>query len=360
MREALSQNEEEKEKLTSILTNMSDGVVATDENGVVILMNRRAALMLGNEGPLPEGAPLDKLLGLDYEQSGSLAKGNAQSAMLHLTHMGGEDSNIVRVTFTPIHRREGGIAGTIAVLQDVTEQENLEESRREFVANVSHELRTPLTTIKSYVEALDDGALEDPQLAVRFVGVIRNETERMIRLVTDLLHLSRLDSKEALLRIQQTDITEMLEDVADRFSFQIRQKRIDISTRVRKDVTTAWLDRDQIDQVLGNLVSNALKYTPEGGTIELEALKNEDGMLSISVRDSGIGIPKKDIERIFERFYRVDKARSRNMGGTGLGLSIAREIVKAHGGSISLQSELNEGSKVTFTLPLNEQRGSEA
>lgn len=360
LREALSQNEEEKEKLTSILTNMSDGVVATDENGVVILMNLRAALMLGTEGPLPEGAPLDKLLGLDYEQSGSLAKGNAQSAMLHLTHMGGEDSNIVRVTFTPIHRREGGIAGTIAVLQDVTEQENLEESRREFVANVSHELRTPLTTIKSYVEALDDGALEDPQLAVRFVGVIRNETERMIRLVTDLLHLSRLDSKEALLRIQQTDITEMLEDVADRFSFQIRQKRIDISTRVRRDVSTAWLDRDQIDQVLGNLVSNALKYTPEGGTIELEALKNEDGMLSISVRDSGIGIPKKDIERIFERFYRVDKARSRNMGGTGLGLSIAREIVKAHGGSISLQSELNEGSKVTFTLPLNQQRGSEA
>lgn len=152
----------------------------------------------------------------------------------------------------------------------------------------------------------------------------------------------------------------MLEDVADRFSFQIRQKRIDISTRVRRDVSTAWLDRDQIDQVLGNLVSNALKYTPEGGTIELEALKSEDGMLSISVRDSGIGIPKKDIERIFERFYRVDKARSRNMGGTGLGLSIAREIVKAHGGSISLQSELNEGSKVTFTLPLNAQRGSEA
>lgn len=128
---------------------------------------------------------------------------------------------------------------------------------------------------------------------------------------------------------------------------------------MHKNVSNAWLDRDQIDQVLGNLVSNALKYTPEGGTIHLEAQKNEEGMLSISVRDSGIGIPKKDIERIFERFYRVDKARSRNMGGTGLGLSIAREIVKAHGGSISLQSEINEGSMVTFTLPLHEQRGSE-
>lgn len=237
----------------------------------------------------------------------------------------------MRVTFTPIHRREGGIAGTIAVLQDVTEQENLEASRREFVANVSHELRTPLTTIKSYAEALDDGALEDPQLAGRFVGVIRSETERMIRLVTDLLHLSRLDSREAQLRYQETDISEMLEDVADRFSFQIRQKRISISTVIRRGVSTAWLDRDQIDQVLGNLVSNALKYTPEGGSIGLEAGCNAEGILEISVRDSGIGIPKKDIERIFERFYRVDKARSRNMGGTGLGLSIAREIVKRTG-----------------------------
>ena len=360
LRDALSQNEEEKEKLASILTNMSDGVVATDERGIVILMNRRAALMLGEEGPLPEGAPLEVLLGLDAEQAGALSGGSAQSSLLRLTHHDHEDPNIVRVTFTPIHRREGGIAGTIAVLQDVTDQENLEESRREFVANVSHELRTPLTTIKSYAEALDDGALDDPQLAARFVGVIRNETERMIRLVTDLLHLSRLDSKEARLRMQHTDISEMLEDVADRFSFQIRQKRIDISTRVRRGITNAWLDRDQIDQVLGNLVSNALKYTPEGGTIELEASRNEEGMLAISVRDSGIGIPKKDIERIFERFYRVDKARSRNMGGTGLGLSIAREIVKAHGGSISLQSELDQGSKVTFTLPLDEQRRGQA
>ncbi|AKG36852.1 cell wall metabolism sensor histidine kinase WalK [Paenibacillus durus] len=360
LRDALSQNEEEKEKLASILTNMSDGVVATDETGRVILMNLRASLMLGAEEPLPRGFALDRLLGLEGDQTLALFGGTAQSTMLRLKSSEEEEPNIVRVTFTPIHRREGGIAGTIAVLQDVTEQENLEASRREFVANVSHELRTPLTTIKSYAEALDDGALEDPQLAGRFVGVIRSETERMIRLVTDLLHLSRLDSREAQLRYQETDIAEMLEDVADRFSFQIRQKRISIRTVVRREISTAWLDRDQIDQVLGNLVSNALKYTPEGGRIEIEAGRNSEGMLEISVCDSGIGIPKKDIERIFERFYRVDKARSRNMGGTGLGLSIAREIVKAHGGAISLQSELNKGSKVTFTLPLEKLRRDEA
>ncbi|MFD1775467.1 cell wall metabolism sensor histidine kinase WalK [Paenibacillus rhizophilus] len=360
LRDALAQNEEEKEKLASILTNMSDGVVATDETGRVILMNRRASLMLGADESLPRSLALDGLLGLEGDQTLALSGGTAQSTMLRLKSFEGEEPNIVRVTFTPIHRREGGIAGTIAVLQDVTEQENLEASRREFVANVSHELRTPLTTIKSYAEALDDGALEDPQLAGRFVGVIRSETERMIRLVTDLLHLSRLDSREAQLRYQETDISEMLEDVADRFSFQIRQKRISISTVIRRGVSTAWLDRDQIDQVLGNLVSNALKYTPEGGSIGLEAGCNSEGMLEISVRDTGIGIPKKDIERIFERFYRVDKARSRNMGGTGLGLSIAREIVKAHGGAISLQSELNKGSKVTFTLPLEKQRRDRA
>ncbi|KAA9005159.1 cell wall metabolism sensor histidine kinase WalK [Paenibacillus spiritus] len=356
---ALALNEEEKEKLASILTNMSDGVVATDEQGRVILMNRRASRLLGTAEPEAEGQPLGELLRLEPDQRAGLAEGGAQSAMLRLEQEEGEP-NIVRVTFTPIHRREGGAAGTIAVLQDVTEQENLEQSRREFVANVSHELRTPLTTIRSYTEALDDGALDDPQLASRFVGVIRNETERMIRLVTDLLHLSRFDSREARLRLQPTDVAEMLEDVADRFSFQLRQKRIAISVSVGRGTGTAWLDRDQIDQVLGNLVSNALKYTPEGGTIALEAEINEEGMLAVTVRDSGIGIPKKDIERIFERFYRVDKARSRNMGGTGLGLSIAREIVKAHGGSISLHSELGQGSRVTFTLPPGKPKGDEA
>lgn len=179
----------------------------------------------------------------------------------------------------------------------------------------------------------------------------------MIRLVTDLLHLSRLDSKEAQLRKQPTSVMEMLEEVADRFSFQMQEKEIKPTLFIASDVDTAWLDRDQIDQVLDNLISNAMKYTPEGGTIALEARKNEDGQLAVSVQDNGIGIPKKDLDRIFERFYRVDKARSRNMGGTGLGLSIAREIVKAHGGTISLQSEFGKGTKVTFTLPMEPQGG---
>lgn len=355
LREALSQNEEEKEKLASILTNMSDGVIATDEVGRVILMNRRAGQMLGVEGEELAGREIGSLLGLPEPEAESLARGSSDSKLLEITPNEGGEPFVMRVTFTPIHRREIGITGTIAVLQDVTEQEKLEASRREFVANVSHELRTPLTTIKSYTEALEDGALEDEQMAPRFVGVIQNETGRMIRLVTDLLHLSRLDSKEGALRKQRVDIVEMLEDVEDRFSFQMQQKNVKTIIDAKPGVSTAMLDRDGIDQVLDNLISNALKYTPDGGTITMEADVTDDGMLSLSVADTGIGIPKKDLDRIFERFYRVDKARTRNMGGTGLGLSIAREIVRIHGGSISLQSEIEKGTKVTFTLPLDDE-----
>lgn len=356
LRDALAQNEEEKEKLASILTNMSDGVIATDEHGRVILMNRRAGEILQVHDQPAIGTDIISLLHLPEEERSVLEQGAMHSTMLQNDASDGR-LLLIRVTFTPIHRREFGIIGTIAVLQDVTEQEKLEASRREFVANVSHELRTPLTTIKSYTEALEDGALEDAELGPRFVSVIQNQTERMIRLVTDLLHLSRLDSQEAALRKQPANMMEMLEEVADRFSFQMQEKDIRPTLFVASDVETVWMDRDQIDQVLDNLISNAMKYTPEGGTIALEARMTEEGLLAISVQDNGIGIPKKDLDRIFERFYRVDKARSRNMGGTGLGLSIAREIVKAHGGTISLQSEFGKGTKVTFTLPMQKQGG---
>ncbi|GGG71620.1 cell wall metabolism sensor histidine kinase WalK [Paenibacillus radicis (ex Gao et al. 2016)] len=358
LKEALSVNEEENEKLGSILSNMSDGVIAADEHGQVIIWNRRSLEML--EVQSCEGCSLSELLGLTDSMLRELQQGKQQTVILSREQETDEPEGVLRATFTPIHRRDKGITGTIAVLQDITEQEKLEQSRRQFVANVSHELRTPLTTIKSYAEALDDGALEERELSERFVGVIRNETERMIRLVTDLLHLSRLDSNQAPLRRRQTNVHEMLDEVADRFSFQLRQKSIRASIRVDRSLKTAWLDRDQIDQVLDNLMSNAIKYTLDGGTIELGAQKPDPSSIAISVKDTGIGIPKKDLSRIFDRFYRVDKARSRNMGGTGLGLSIAREIVKAHGGTISLSSELNEGTTVTFTLPALQQEDGES
>lgn len=359
LREALSINEEEKDKLASVLSNMRDGVVATDERGIVMLSNRGAREMLGVKAA--EGMHLSELLGLKEQKVQKLLGGVEHAVVLRKELQESEEEWLLRVTFTPVHRRDkAATGGAIVVLQDVTEQEKLEMARREFVANVSHELRTPLTTIKSYVEALDDGAREEPELAERFIGVIRNETERMIRLVTDLLHLSRLDSNQAPLRRQPTSIYEMLEEVVDRLSFQMRQKSIEAQVKIEPGIMPLWLDRDQIDQVLDNLVSNAIKYTMDGGYIRIAAFKPDEASITISVEDTGIGIPQKDLNRIFERFYRVDKARSRNMGGTGLGLSIAREIIKAHGGTIQLESEWNQGTKVSFTLPALHEGGDSA
>lgn len=362
LRDALAQNEEEKEKLASILKNMSDGVIATDEHGCIILVNRVAAAMLGDMESQLSGKELSSLLPLSEQDQAKLHNGTLRQTILNLGSSDEDSSSVVRVTFSPVHRRkEISHAGVIAVLQDVTEQEKLEAARREFVANVSHELRTPLTTIKSYTEALEDGALDERALAERFIGVIRNETQRMIRLVSDLLHLSRLDSSEATLRKQRTDVLELLEDTADRFYVQMKQKQIECTIDLQPGVGSVWIDRDQIDQVLDNLVSNALKYTIEGGSITLGAYSAVDeDMLAIRIQDTGIGIPKQDLHRIFERFYRVDKARSRNMGGTGLGLSIAQEIVLAHNGTIELDSELDLGTTVTVWLPLHEEGSVDA
>jgi len=376
--QALALHEEEKEKLASILANMSDGVLAADEHGRVIVANRRARTLLSVEEL--EGQKIAEALRIEDASVTEAFKGRESILLVRTRDEDGEEDLTLRITLTPIRSRDKGVVGVIAVLHDVTEMEKLEQARREFVANVSHELRTPLTTIKSYAEALQDGALGEPALAGRFVGVIRNETERMIRLVSDLLHLSRFDSQQAELHLEPVDIPDMLEDVADRFSLQLRQKSITARVRAEGEWEPVLLDRDGIDQVLDNLISNAIKYTPEGGEVEISAElaegsatgtssggKRESGRehrrsaagarrgerhLAITVRDTGIGIPKKDLGRIFERFYRVDKARSRSMGGTGLGLSIAREIVRAHGGVIVIDSEVGKGTTVTVRLPL--------
>jgi two-component system sensor histidine kinase VicK len=356
LKDALSLNEEEKEKLASILTNMNEGVIAADESGRIILMNVRAQQML-HVDQLDGNTQMSQVLSMTNDQIMAFTQSINPIATIELEDKDEEEHRALRITFTPIQRRPGGSSGTIAVLQDVTEQEKLEHARRDFVANVSHELRTPLTTIKSYLEALSDGAVEEPDLAHRFIGVMRNESERMIRLVSDLLHLSRLDSNKFQIVKEQTDIAQMLDDVVDRFSFQLKQRQIQIYSKVDPALTMVMLDQDKIDQVLDNLISNAIKYTGDTGSISIHAQHRNKDWLEISVQDTGIGIPKKDISHIFDRFYRVDKARSRNMGGTGLGLSIAREIVKAHGGSINLESELNKGTKVTFTLPLRQESG---
>lgn len=356
LKEALSLNEEEREKLSSILTNMNDGIVASDEQGNVIVVNRKAK----------------QLLQLEIEQINqryicdlfnSFLKSPQQFLLEedHVTYiereLPEEDSLFVKVTCTAIHRRGYGITGWIAVLQDITEQEKLELARREFVANVSHELRTPLTTIKSYLEALDEDVISQPQTASRFVQVAKNETERMIRLISDLLQLSRLDSKQLLIKKLQVRVNDILEEVADRFAIQLRQKNIKLELNISSNIEYIYVDRDKIDQVLDNLMSNAIKYTPEKGNIIVSVIQKNKKNIEILVKDNGIGIPKKELTRIFERFYRVDKARSRNMGGTGLGLSIAKEIIKFHGGQLELKSQYGQGTLASFTLPTLKMEG---
>lgn len=355
LREALSQNEEERVKLASVLANMSDGVIATDWQGHIVVHNERAEAILHTE--IQEG---DNLLQVLPSLSPKLSWPFTEQRVVFCEVSSPDDDTVyyVRLTFTPYQRQEDYTGGVIAVVQDVTEQEKLEQQRKEFVANVSHELRTPLTTIKSYLEALDDGAMQDRELGPKFLDVTRRETDRMIRLVTDLLHMSRLDSKEASLRLQPMPIAPLLEEVATRFAIPIERKNIQLVLDLSAPLPDVWADRDQIRRVLDNLMSNAIKYTAdEGGKITVRARQKDDRYVEVRIQDNGIGIPRKDLDRIFERFYRVDKARSRSMGGTGLGLSIAREIIRAHGGEIDMDSELHAGTTVTFTLPVREGEG---
>lgn len=236
------------------------------------------------------------------------------------------------------------------VIQDVTKQQKLDQMRKEFVANVSHELRTPLTTVKIYTETLLDGAIEDKENAIHFLGVMEKEADRMTALVQDLLELSRIDNKQIQLNFVKLDLRDVLEDVLEAQHVHIMKKGHLLS--VKYDEMTPHMikgDAFRIRQILHNILSNAIKYTDEEGKIKVSMIK-EEGKIHICVKDTGMGIPKEDMERIFERFYRVDKARSRKLGGTGLGLSIAKELMTLHGGNIRISSEVGKGTMVCLTF----------
>ena len=344
LKEAIFQNQEEREKLSSILGHMSDGVIATNEQGKVLVVNQGALELLG----LQESQVLHQSIQSIFSKIEFPIR---DRSVIYDYSQTEQDQKQVKMSVTQIQHREKGEISQIIVIRDVTKEEKLEKMRKEFVANVSHELRTPLTTLKSYLEALDEGAVEDPELAHHFIKVTRVETDRMIRLVNELLHLSRLDEKQIQLHPSLVPVKELIEDVIDRFSFQAKQQSIKLIAVLPDYLPTIELDRDQIDQVLDNLVSNAIKYTGEKGTVSIVA-RLKQNTLFIEVTDTGVGIPKHHLTRLFDRFYRVDKARSRELGGTGLGLAIAKEIVKAHHGEIQVESEVNKGTKVSFYIPI--------
>ncbi|WP_114165077.1 cell wall metabolism sensor histidine kinase WalK [Exiguobacterium sp. TNDT2] len=346
--EANATTEAERRRLTSVLENMSDGVVATDRSLRIILMNDQARDMIGLAEEEAMGANLQNLLEFDDEIV-IPEDGTMPPKLIDLST--DEELFLVRAYFSPIQKHSGPITGLIVVLHDVTEQEQVEQDRREFVANVSHELRTPLTTMRSYLEVLAEGAYKDDELAPRFLETTQNETERMIRLVNDLLQLSKMDSKEYTMQKVKFDFIQFFNDIIERHEMT-KGETIQFRRKLMKRRVYVHADQDKMTQVIDNIITNAVKFSPEGGTITFRTMLRAKRLV-IGIKDEGVGIPKSNLKKIFERFYRVDKARARNIGGTGLGLSIAKEVVSAHGGDIWAESEFGRGTTIYFTIPFD-------
>lgn len=351
--------EQEKNRLSSILTYMSDGVVATDRLGRIIMINEMAKRQLGLTETLSSDLNLIDVLDIaeDYNFYDLLK----ETPEIFIEHTNEDEEYVtLRANFAPIRRESGFTAGLVVVLHDMTEQIQEERERRLFVSNVSHELRTPLTSVKSYLEALHDGALTD-SVAPSFVKVSLDETNRMMRMISDLLNLSRFDNEKGELELELVNFTAFMTFILNRFD-QIKQQDGNKTYNIVRDYlyVPVWIeiDTDKMTQVLDNIINNAIKYSPDGGDIRL-TMKTTEDQLIISIEDQGLGIPKADLPKIFDRFYRVDKARSRAQGGTGLGLAIAKEIIKQHQGFIWAKSEYGKGSTFTLVLPYDQEAVSD-
>ena len=343
--------EQESKRLHSILSYMTDGVLATNRRGKITMINDMAKTQLGVRKEDVLNKSILELLKIEDEYELRDLITQVPELMIDSQDANGEYLSL-RVRFALVRRESGFISGLVAVLHDTTEQEKEERERRLFVSNVSHELRTPLTSVKSYLEALDEGALTEP-IAPDFIKVSLDETNRMMRMVTDLLHLSRIDNATSHLDVEMINFTAFITFILNRFD-KMRgpdeEKKYDL---VRDyPITSVWIeiDTDKMTQVIDNILNNAIKYSPDGGKITV-TMKTTDDQMILSISDQGLGIPKQDLPRIFDRFYRVDRARSRAQGGTGLGLSIAKEIIKQHKGFIWAKSEYGKGSTFTIVLP---------
>ncbi|MEE6698880.1 cell wall metabolism sensor histidine kinase WalK [Limosilactobacillus fermentum] len=353
--ESQESSDAERRRLDSVLSHMSDGVLATDRRGNLTIVNNTALQFLNI-------ADDEQVLGKSILD---VLKIRRQFSIRHLVD---EDQDqvildnlnedlILSAYFSPIKRESGFVSGLVCVLHDVTSQQKEERERKEFVSNVSHELRTPLTSVKSYVEALSDGAINDPELAPRFLGVVSDETERMIRMINDLLSLSRMDSGTAKLNLEYVNINELFNYILNRFDMIIKNEAADPSQKkytivryfTKKDLWVE-IDTDKFTQVVDNIMNNAVKYSPDGGVITARLLETHNHVI-LSISDQGLGIPRKDLDHIFDRFFRVDKARSRKQGGTGLGLAISKEVVNLLGGQIWVDSVEGKGSTFYISLP---------
>ena len=343
--------EQESKRLHSILSYMTDGVLATNRRGQITMINDMAKKQLGVQKEEVLNKSILELLKIEDEYELRDLITQIPELTIDSQDANGEYLSL-RVRFALVRRESGFISGLVAVLHDTTEQEKEERERRLFVSNVSHELRTPLTSVKSYLEALDEGALYDP-VAPDFIKVSLDETNRMMRMVTDLLHLSRIDNATTKLDVELINFTAFITFILNRFD-KMRNQDEEKKYELVRDypINSVWIeiDTDKMTQVIDNILNNAIKYSPDGGKITV-SMKTTDDQMILSIKDQGLGIPKQDLPKIFDRFYRVDRARSRAQGGTGLGLAIAKEIIKQHNGFIWAKSEYGKGSTFTIVLP---------
>ena len=349
--------ETERRKLATIIESMMDGIITTDTNGKVILINTSAGDMIdASENEILIGKDALKLLNIsEYNSIGEIIE--AEDSLL-VSVSQDEEGLLLRAEFSKILKEENGdlarvsteLEGYIIVLYDVTDQERQERERREFVSTVSHELRTPLTTMNSYIEALEEGVLNDKELAPQFIDTIHKETTRMIRMVNELMQLGKMDIKEEHYDKEFIDINKLIEQISDRFELTHPEKNF--IKYIPKTPIFVEGDQDKLTQVFDNIMNNAVKYSPNGKNITVRVRQNYNhNRVSISIKDEGVGIPLVHIDKIFNRFYRVDKSRQRSMGGTGLGLALAKNIVEAHKGRIWAQSREGYGSIIFVTLP---------
>ncbi len=352
LREKIDDLEREQAKATAILDAMVEGVIATDGRDHIILMNERARGFFDLGQARVERRPLLEVIrnvdlhGL-LNESRAGAHGTLVSREIKLPE---PSERVLQVHAVPL-RFTGDESGVVIILHDITELRRLEQVRTEFVANVSHELRTPLTAIQGYLETLLDGALEEPEHARKFLEVVFRHTERLGRLTDDLTDLSNIELGRISLHIGATNLLEVTESALAIIQPRAMSGRVTVEASLSADLPAVLADRDRLAQILINLVDNAVKYTPRGGYVKVVAERLPSGMVEVAVRDTGVGVPKADLPRLTERFYRVDKARSRELGGTGLGLAIVKHLVLAHGGDLGIESELWKGTTVRFTLP---------
>ena len=345
LKEQLNEVSTKKNQIETILRHMTDGIVAFNMNGEIILINPEAKKLLSIA---PEDSTFEDIFNkfeLDINLEKIIYLDNWTSSEQRVE----VDDKFINIFFAPFKNQADRPDGVIAVIQDITEHVKLDNMRKEFVADVSHELKTPITSIMGYADTLLEGDY-DKETQDKFLNVIATEARRMAKLVKDLLTLSKYDSKEQKTEKISFDLGELVKKCQDKLAIEIKKKNHTVNCFVTADVPPVYADKDDIERVVLNILTNSIKYTKDGGEIKIYVgfVYND---AYIKVFDNGIGIPEEDLNRIFERFYRVDKARTREMGGTGLGLSIAKEILDKNGGSIDIKSVVGQGTEVVIKIP---------